>query len=133
MSKEIIKAQDVQEALSQEALSKTDPKRIEKLSKAIERDMFKFADKLGDADSTEGQLRASIDQIVKLFQFAEQTKEVKKLIFDLRAVSVYLSNKVSTQLTDIILGYTKFTLKDLDGLGTRAVKLANKDLKNQKG
>jgi len=130
---EKITAKDVQEKLSQEALNKTDPKRIEKLSKAIERDMFKFADKLGDADSVEGQLRASIDQIVKLFQFAEQTKEVKSLILDLRAVSGYLSKKVSSPLTDIILGYTKFTLKDLDGLGPKAVKLANKDLKNQKG
>jgi len=123
-----VTAQDVQEALRN-----TDNKQIEKFSKGIERDMFKFGDTLSNLNNKGAELRIGIDRVAQLLLFAEQTKEVKSLISELDAISGRLLKDFNTSLMSMQVNYSKYILPRLDGLGPKAVKLANTDLKNQKG
>lgn len=132
MSKDI-KAQDVQEALSQEALSKSDPKKIESLSKAIEKNLFKGLDTLDKAKLALRQVVIDLGVMGNLMKYAETSPDVKKIVKELMDATFKVQDKFVSSIGHIHQDLDETWVSKIEKLRIKAVKLANKDVKNQKG
>ena len=132
MDKDKVKAQDVQEKLK-EALSKNDPKKLESLSKLVGEGLNKGLDTIAKAHRIFANVNLRMKEMETLLSFAEETSEVIAMRKELHRLAQRVHEGFSTPLSGLEGSVTKQVIDPVEKARVKVMKLANKDIKNQKG